>query len=324
MSGGDLILARAGEIAIEAESTSGTAETLQAADVAGRVAEPSFDLQVETTESELDAADLSEFPDFIGNLPAAITGMTYMKGSGTAGAAPDWGKLLADSGQWTETEDAGTSITYTPKSSAGNSATVGLYRSAIGSGGRAYVIKGARLASMTITITAGGPVKLEYTYQGAFSSDPDTAPLGGTFDATIAPVAKQMTTFTLDSWTPLLRELVINIEWGLARVDNPGDSSDVSGICNYEPTTRRVTGSMQFMAQKAGTEDYIADLLAGTTLDLTATIGATAGNILTIEIPKLQYLSHGETSLEDLIGDTLDFKAQRGASGDDEISITLT
>ena len=321
----DVFLSRLAQVAAKAQTTNGTAIALSASDVTERTGDESFSFDQETFESEVFGADLSMDPDFIGNVAGEVSFFTYLKGSGTAATAPGFGNYLEQSGQWKEAAGGG-GIVYTPESSdTGYPATVGIYRKqAVGSGGRGYIIKGARLSNVSMTFRPGEPGRIEVTYRGAYSAHSDTFLTTTNYgDATQPPVLKQAD-ITLGTWTPLVKEITISIDYGLGQVDDPGNDAETSGICAFQQTSRSVTGTIQFLAIPQSQENYLDDLLAGGTRAFNLKLGTVSGNMVDIDMPALQYLTNSETNLEDLLADGLDFRAARGPAGDDEISITTT
>lgn len=319
---GTPILNRRVQVAVETEATTGTAETLAAADVTHRVKNASFVYNFESEPQDLMQADLSELPDLIGNQPCEVTFETLLAGSGTVDTAAGWSSALIHAG-FLETVNASTSVVYTPETpTTTNSATVGVWRGAAsGSSGRLFVMKGARVASLGFTFEPGKPIMMAVTYRGAFSSDADASAFSSvTYDSTVPLTFKNMG-MTIGSWTPYIKSMSINVANTLAQVDNPGAASESSGISHYEITKREMTGDLQVIETLKSNKDHLADVIAQTLAALTMTAGGTTGNKVKFDAPKTQFLVSSETNVEELLGRTIPLKFTRN-SADDEFSIT--
>lgn len=316
------ILSRAAQVAIETEGTPGTAETLADADVTHRCMNPVFSYNFETEPQDLLSADLSEMTELVGNRPVEISYETLLAGGTAVDTAPGWGAMLIHGGML-ETVNGSTNVVYSPETPVTTgSATIGIWRGAAsGSSGRLLIAKGCRMKSATFTIEAGKPVKLAVVFQGAFSSDADASAFSATYQATVPPVALNMG-MTIGSWTPLLKSMTINIENTLAQVDNPG-ATEASGILNYEITRRQISGDIQFVSVLKSDKALMTDILAQTEAALAFNVGAVAGNIMTFGAPKFQMMPMSESTVDDLLNETIPWRANRNA-GDDEFTITTT
>lgn len=318
------ILQRACQVAIETEAAKGTAETLVAADINMRVKDVSVTIAAETYEQDLLSADLSHLQDLVGNLPMEITYTTLIAGSGTVDVAPGWCDVLIHGG-FDEVVNAGTSVVYSPETPCSTAtATVGVWFGASsGSSGRLFVAKGCRPSSISFNINPGQPVEMTVTWMGAYSSSADASAFSSpTYDATVPQTAKNLG-MTIGSWTPLLKSMTINVENTLGRIDNPGASSENSGILNYEITDRKVSGSIAFLEVLASDKDYIADIGGGVLAALTMTVGATSTNKVKFDMPKFQLLPGSQSNFEDLLGVSLSWVASRNSQNDEFVITTL-
>ena len=317
------LLSRRLQVAIETEATAGTAETLVAADVAFRAGSATISMQIENEVQDLMQADLSELPDLIGNRPVTITFDTLIQGSGSAGTAPGLREIFIHGG-FLETVTASTSVAYTPETpTTTNPCTIGIWRGpTTGGNGRLWRAKGCRLQSASIEVTPGKPMKLSCVFVGAMHDAADAAAFSSvTYDSTVPQTARNLG-LTIGSWSPFFSALTININNQTAAIVNPGGTGEDSGISHYEITARRIEGSITFMDVLASTKDWLADLLSGTEAALTFTLGATAGNKFKVDAPKFQLLLPSETDIDGILGQSLDWKANRN-SGDDEAVFTF-
>lgn len=314
------ILSRRAQVGIETEATAGTAETIANADVTHRCMNPVFNYNFETEPQDLLSADLSELPELVGSRPVEVSYETLLAGSGTNNVAPGFASILIHAGIL-ETAGA-SSVVYTPETPASTlSATVGIWRGAAsGSSGRLLVAKGCRVKSLTLTLEPGKPIKAAVTWQGAFSSDADASAFTASYDSTVPPVCLNMG-MTIGSWTPLLKSMTVNLENTLGRVDNPA-ATEASGILNYEVTARKWSGDIQVTSVLKSDKALMTDILAQTEAALTLTVGSTGGNKITLAAPKFQMMPQSESTVDDLLNETIPWRANRGSSGDDEFTIT--
>lgn len=313
-------------VAIETEATPGTAEALVEGDVHSLVGNAAMSTEFERIENELSQATLSEEPDFQGTQEAEISFMHYLKGSGTADAPPDWAEFLKHAG-FAEAIDAGVDVEYTPDSNfSTNPATIGIFNGRTSSGNALRrLAKGCRAATMTITIEPGQVPRIEWTWRGAFAGRADAAGLttaanyhdGAGLDTT-QPQRATGVNLSIGAWSPNFRVLTVTVEWELTQVE---DADDDSGICGYEVVSRMVTGELQLYTRPVSEKDVIADIKSAGTAAFSATIGATAGNIVEITGPAVQLADIDEGDESGLMSDTIALKFT-GDAGDDEIKIT--
>ena len=170
------------QLAQEVEAVEGTAETLLAADAIAHMA-GKFAPNIDMHKRPLRSTSLSPFAAKPGARNAVIEFDVELKGSGTAGTAPEFGDLIRACG-FLETIVAGTSVTYTPASDSIPSLSLALYEDGI-----ANKIWGAR-GTFKISLDQGKPGMVHFVFTGADFSVSDVALLAGTsFQTTLPPVA---------------------------------------------------------------------------------------------------------------------------------------
>ena len=242
-----------------------------------------------------------------------ITFDVLVKGSGTAGAAPEYGPLLEACG-FDETIVASTSVTYDPLSTSIESATIYLFED-----GKRYNITGCR-GNVSFSGEGGQAGKLSFTLTGHFAGDSDVSLPSPTLDSTEAPIIKSAG-FTVNSYSASISKL--DFDMG-NEVASPVDVNASDAYGEIIITDRDVNGSIDPLDVLLATEDFMADWEAGTEMALsTGTIGSSAGNRYAISMPAVSYR---DIALGDRDGQRimeLPFGAHE-SSGDDGVSISFS
>ena len=302
-------------IAAKIEQTEGTAETLAAADADVLAFEPSFTLGVGIYErSELNAS-LSPHELIPGSRMATIAFKVNLRGSGAAGTAPKIGKLLKSCG-FGETIVASTSATYAPISIAIPTLTMSVYKD-----GSRKQIRGAR-GTVSHSGKAGEPGVLSFSFQGVYDGVTDVAILTGTgIETTNIPVLLSAG-LSIASYAAIIS--TISIDMGITIEMRP-DSNKSEGYVSCAYGGRKPVGSFDPEETLLATHDWYGRFIAGTSGILAFHYGATAGNIITFNAPKVQYTNITESSRNGIAALDVPFALSRStAAGDDEISVAFT
>lgn len=208
-----------------------------------------------------------------------LTFKVPLAGSGVAGTAPKWGKLMKASG-WGETVVAATSVTYALLADpiAATSMTL-KWRDG---NRRVHLVTGFR-AKVDFELSAGGRPMLVFTGKG-LHNDVTTAgaalahadaDFSGWLDA--KPVASGTTTFAYGGVTGLgLRELSFQQSDNVKFVDVP-EQKDIRLL-----GAREFTGNLAITCPLPSTLNLETKWKAGTDDVWSMVHGATAGNIVTI------------------------------------------
>lgn len=301
------------QLAAHIESEEGTAETLAGAD-ALLIMNPVWTPAPEMHERPLVGSSLSPHAQKPGARSARMEFDVELKGSGTAGTAPEFGLLLKASG-FGETVVESTSVTYAPASSSISSLTLAFYMDGI-----IKKMWGAR-GDVSLKLEDGKPGALHFAFTGADFSVTDGAMLssGVSYDATIPP-AFMAATFSLDSYAALIGTL--DIAMGNT-VTLRKDINTNSGYKSAVITKRKPVMTFDPELVAVGTYDFYGKLRSGSEGALSLALGATAGNICTVTAPKVQYaaLSPGENAGIRNLGITCQLNRN---TGDDELSIAFT
>ena len=294
------------------ETTYGTDVTPAAGDDAILAINPEIKETTEAVERNVNQSTLSNVPSVKGKQFAELTFQVEIKGSGTAGTAPRLGALL-QACSYDETVVSNTSVTYEPVSSSQKSITMYLYID-----GRRHIITGAR-GSVKISAEAGSIAILEFTFKGKYQAPTNQAIVTGTYDTPLPPVAKSCQ-FSYNSKTTLCSK---SVEIDTANTIAQRDCmSEASGIAGFEITARKPVMTFDVEAQIETSYDFRTDQMTNQRA-VSFVIGATAGNICTVTVPKynitdIEYGDAEEILLEKLTGEC------SINSGDDEIAIAFT
>jgi hypothetical protein len=306
------VLVKKTQLAAKIETVEGTAESPGAVD-ALQVINPQFTPQVEMHERKIMGSDLSQYKSLSGRRSAKLAFEIELKGSGSAGVAPEWGELLQACG-FDEAIVPATSVSYTPASDSIPSITLALYMD-----GLLTKLWGAR-GTVKVSLTGGQSGKLGFEFTGADFSVEDAAMLSGvSYDSTEAEAFMEAN-FSIDSYAAEIEKLDLDIANNLQL---RSDVNQPSGYISTLITSRRPVGSLDPELTLVATYGWFTKWRSGSEASLTTTLGATAGNIVTISAPKCRYTNLGLTERGELRSLGADFECNRNA-GDDELKIELT
>lgn len=269
----------------------------------------------EPAERKGQSSSLSPIASKLGSVYIEITFQAELKGSGTKGTAPRLGDLFEACGR-TECAVAGSSVSYLPKSSSVKSVTIYLYKD-----GRKHIVTGAK-GNCKISTPANKAGICEFSMKGLYSAPTDTAlPSGIDFEDTEPPICKGVT-ISVDSVTTLAIEQS-ELDFG-NEVSVRKSKSSSTGVAGVEITKRKPTLSINPEAVTVATLDIRSKLLT-TPVAYSEVIGSTAGNIITISVPKFNYLSTEYGDREGITIETIKGEcAKNSDAGNDEQSIIFT
>lgn len=304
-------------MAAKVETTEGTAISLAGADANNLIMDPKFDADIPMFVRQFINNSLSPHKQIATTRGGAIGFKCEVKGSGTAGTAPAFGKLLRACG-FGETVVGATSVTYAPKSAIADVPTLTLatYRDGV-----RKAIKGAR-GNVKYSAKSGEPGVLEFEFIGVYDAVTDAAILTPSGVETTVPQSLLSAAFSIASFAAFVSQ----ISFDMANVlERRGDINTASGFISTLLTGREPKGSFDPEDELVATHDFYGRWLAGTTGALTWKHGATAGNICTFTAPAVQYTKIGEGDRNGIATLATDFlMARSDAAGDDELSIAFT
>jgi hypothetical protein len=262
-----------------------------------------------------DVSTLSAQQEKLVNKKMSFSIQVYLKGSGAAGTAPDWGALMLGCGT-KETVTPVTSVVYAPENhdTSMKSVTIWLYKD-----GLLFKAVGC-MGNASLDLQAGQYPVLTFQMSGKFSSVADAALVTGTYDTT-DPVQVASVGLSFGAWNDAVCR-----NFGMETGNQVADRLDVNSSDGFHSSfigARNPRWSARIEAVLEATNDFFADWLANTTMALDLAIGAAAGNIASIAAPKAasaapKLAADGSLNMYDLGGQLLE------SSAEDNWTITLT
>ena len=240
-----------------------------------------------------------------------------LKGSGTAGTAPEWGPLLQACG-FSETIVTNTSVTYQPVTGGEASVTMWCYKD-----GNLYKMTGAR-GNARFMRSVGGVPMIEFSFTG-LRPDPETNPSQASFPATISldntkPVASSSSTFTFAGND-------YNVAgWELDMGNNVGEPNpSLNAALGYsEAQIKGRSPSGSFDPEERADAMNIQNLVPANAAHAFAWAnGGEAGNRIAISCPKCVLMETAPGDRDGINTYAANFVPAMD-SGDDEIVVTLT
>ncbi len=309
------MLVRRELVLLKIEGTYNTDPVPTAASDALLVANPSWShegarmLDRNVVRSTLDTAQKI----YAGSL-MAVSFDVELKGSGTAGTAPEMGAALRACGL-DETIIASTSVTYAPVSEDLESCTIYYYQD-----GKRYVLTGCR-GNVSFNLAAGEYGVASFSFTGHIGTATDTALPTGTFDATLPQALIGLTALSVGGYSAEIASMSFDLT---NEIITPASISATDGYGEIRIGGRDVNGSLDPADVLIAANDFVADWKANTTGALdTGVHGSVAGNRYQVQMPAIAYrdISPGD---RDGVR-TLDIGFGAGiTSGDDEFSLAFT
>lgn len=304
-------------VLVQTESTYGTDPTPTGSD-----AVQVRNLEITPVESEVLTRDLirpylGNSPQLIANTRVVVTFEVEYSGSGTAGTAPRYGRLLKACG-FSETVVASTSVTYAPVSASFDSVTI--YFSL---DGVRHIVTGAR-GTFTINLNANQIPVLSFTMTGQYNAPTDTADPAVTFGNQAAPQIfndTNTTAFTLFASTAIpLQSCTLDVGNEVVYRELVNSSKEVSIV------NRSGSGTLVTEMVSLATKDFFANAVAGTTGAFSIVHGTNAGNIITLATAAGAMSLGGPTYSEDagVVMLNLPYTLVPTSSGNDEFTLAYT
>lgn len=252
-----------------------------------------------------------------GNLATGVHRMfefeVELAGSGAAGTAPKWAPLLMACG-FNETLVASTTATYAPISTGDTTVTLYGYLD-----GLLFKMTAAK-GTVSFELNAKAIPVMKFKFLGEYSTPSDTTfPSGMVFTGFKQPltVSKLNTpTFTLHGLAAVCNALSFDVANNLVYRDLIGASGPYS-------SDRKPTGSATIEVPTVAAANFAELARLGTEGALQLVHGTAAGNIIQVDMPKVQFNSAPTISNDNEIAMLgLGFSINPNA-GNDEISIVV-
>ena len=290
------------------ETVSGTKEPLDGADVVLTTDLSAVVYDGDTVSPQYDGSDGRVVPNIRTNAHTTMAFNVDFAGSGTAGEAPAYGKLLQICG-FEETPDdptTPTEVVYTLAHGSSPTATLAFVRQ-----GQVYEEFGAR-GEVGLALD-NGLLKLQFSnVKGAYETPAAFAqvPLNYGHQAPAVPVGADNTTVaTLDGVDLCLSD------FSLANLGNTVSKKDFINCTAANLVAAPITGSLTILADDISVRNWFekAETKNGVVgVPFVLENGTVSGNIVRIEIPNAQISNVQETDLDGVLGYTMDLNALDG------------
>jgi hypothetical protein len=221
-------------------------------------------------------AGLGKLQAIYGGQLKRITFECEVKGSGTAGTAPEIGPLLEACGL-EETVVASTSVTYNPENGTHESCTIYWYEG----GRKLHILTGCR-GTMSLRIQAGGLVLASFEFVGHYTQATDQSQPTPTYNTT-APRAAIGMAVAINGVTAITAQ---SLEWTLNNTISMRESlSAADGYAEILLGDRDIRGVLTLESELDSALDLDALQIAGTKFATTSGTLGSAGNILAVTTP---------------------------------------
>jgi len=309
------------QVACKVEATPGTAETLATADC---VIVQNFKLTPQIADNQNSGLTgvLSKEVGAAGATTATVSFDLVMKGSGTAGTAPEWRDLIMACG-CSETISGGVSVTYKPAAPE-SYYTIGCVYPGLGGAGEDVLMRVAGCqGNMSLSWKAGGLFMASFNFTGVWQAPADSTVLTVPTWDTTAPYAFLAPVMTFQGVSALSFE-TFAMDMGNEIAIRP-NANAASGALTAQIANRRVTGSVDIELEKLATFNPFTRVTANTTGAISMTPIGAAGNLLDIDLPKVRFTAPDLGERAGAVTVPLKYEALRSANaGNDEFSIILT
>ncbi len=277
------------------------------------VSAPDLKVDGEVVTRDFVRQNLSPNGHVIGKKKVTCSFKCELKGSGTAGTAPQVGALLQACGM-SETVDSGNSVTYKPLSTGFKSVTIYMYLD-----GLLHKIPGV-VGSVSVSLEAGKYGELQFDMEGKYIKPvDDPLPASGPV-ITPTPQICVATNFSVGGYAATVNSISCGLNNTIAA---SGDLNSADGYGKLRITGRDPNGTFDPEATLIGTHDFWAAWEDATPQALTVTIGTTAGNIVDFDVDYAVAREVGYGDRDGIRTYDIPFTAQ-GSAGDDEMELIFT
>jgi hypothetical protein len=279
---------------------------------------------LEVTPIESDNVQAASYQGFLGNSTrgtlvankrVSVTFDVELSGSGTAGTAPAFGPLLKSCGL-SETTSAGVSVTYAPVSSSFSSATIYCFYD-----GTRHKITGAR-GTVSFNLTAGQFAVASFQFIGIYNA-PDGTALSGSFTVANQAAAIEVndTNVTTATFHGVTSSRIESFDMAL---NNELLYKETASSQEVLITNRAPGGTAVIEAPAVGTTDFFAKAVAVATGSTSLVLGATAGNIVTMNAAQTDITGCSYADTNGVIALSMPYLALPTTAGNNEASLVFT
>lgn len=302
------LLSRQNVIAAKIETSPGTYEALAAADAAHNV----MNLVVTPDVPSINRpgqSNLSKLASVPAGRKCKVAFDTDLVGTASNGTDPLWATTFLAAAGW-----LGNTNVWKPSTLDPSTISIGVYQD-----GLMYKIVGAK-GNCEIRLKTGEPGVVHFEFEGVLSANTDVALLAPTYP-TVIPPRFAGATFTVGGLTPKCSTATFKFSNTIKVAEDPATASAYHRAYIVD---RAFEFTCDPEASLVATYDPQSLMFAGTEVAISCALGATAGNVITIAVPKAQIINVQPGDRDGLHVHNLTCVMNRNASlGDDEASITF-
>jgi hypothetical protein len=252
-------------------------------------------------------------PLYAGTL-ISVSGKCEIKGSGSAGVAPEIAPLLRASG-WAETIVGGTSATYKPVSVQTSHKSESMY---FFDDGLRLILTGAR-GKCSFDLQVGKAAMAAFEFTGHFVSITDQALPAATYDSPVPPMLLSVP-FAIGGYSAIISKLAFDLG---VELSIPENIAAADGYGEIQITGRNPTGSFNPLRVAISAQNFIDKWQTRVAAALDTGVIGTAGNRLQVTMPAVTYTEAARGNQNNVGTYEMKFAAAESA-GDDEISLVFT
>ena len=279
---------------------------------------------IEVTPIESDNVQAPTFQGFLGNSTqgsllankrVAVSFGAELSGSGSAGTASALSPLLKSCGL-SESIVSSTSVTYAPVSSSFSSCTILCFY-----GATRHVITGCR-GTATISMAAGQFAQINFEFTGIYNA-PDSTAMSGTFTVANQSAALEVndTNITTATFHGATSQRIESFDLAL---NNEVLYKETASSQEVLITNRAPGGTAVIEEPVRATTDYFAKAVATATGNTSIVLGASAGNIVTVNVPQTDITGVTRADTGGVNALNLPYLALPTTAGNNELSIVMT
>lgn len=256
---------------------------------------------------------------FLGNfddIPVATSVIASFQvelaGSGAAGTAPAWGKLMRVCG-FSETITMGVSTEYEPVSEGFESLSM-----VINVDGIQHKLLGVR-GNVAVNVATKDIPTLDFTMTGLYGGVVDAAPVVPVYTPFQKPLGVNnvnTTGFTIHGYAGCMQSLSLDM-------GNNTPFRTLVGCETVELSDRLLTGNIVIEAPLTAVKDFFAINQSGATGLISLTHGTVAGNICKIDVPQAQLKSPTYQEQDMIVMLAMEIMGLPSSAGNDEFKLTV-
>ena len=297
-------------LAAKTEGTSGTKESLAAADAAFF----SYDAVMQLTPTMNDRMAPNIFGTMAsvpGGYSATCTFKTDLRYDGTT--VPLWASTLLPACGYVESTSVFTPRSEVPGSNV-KTITLGLYTN-----GKLRLMYGCS-GTFSIQCDAGQPAVIEWTFTGVWDDETDVAILDPTYPTTEVPIRASGAATTFGGVSLCYATMRFDAGNDVQLIECP---TTAAGFARALVVNRKPTITLDPEAKLVATRDTTADWLSMTERAFASTFGV-SGTTFAIAAPAAQVVADSEANRKGLVTDSITLQCNKNGNTEDaEVSFTF-